>query len=157
MSERKYPVITISREFGAGGHSIARVVSERLGIPYYDRDFAKQAAARSGYSQEDIDREGENLSRSARLLDNILNNSAGYFSSHDAIYQAQKELPSVRSRTGLYYHRPLFQSYPAKCRYSQSGYFPSCRCESPHRTYSEIRLKRKGRSQEISHQNGQPA
>lgn len=44
MSERKYPVITISREFGAGGHSIARVVSERLGIPYYDRDFAKQAA-----------------------------------------------------------------------------------------------------------------
>ena len=79
MSERKYPVITISREFGAGGHSIARVVSERLGIPYYDRDFAKQAAARSGYSQEDIDREGENLSRSARLLDNILNNSAGYF------------------------------------------------------------------------------
>ena len=92
MSERKYPVITISREFGAGGHSIARVVSERLGIPYYDRDFAKQAAARSGYSQEDIDREGENLSRSARLLDNILNNSASYFSSHDAIYQAQKEL-----------------------------------------------------------------
>lgn len=92
MSERKYPVITISREFGAGGHSIARVVSERLGIPYYNRDFAKQAAARSGYSQEDIDREGENLSRSARLLDNILNNSAGYFSSHDAIYQAQKEL-----------------------------------------------------------------
>ena len=82
----------ISREFGAGGHSIARVVSERLGIPYYDRDFAKQAAAKSGYSQEDIDREGENLSRSARLLDNILNNSAGYFSSHDAIYQAQKEL-----------------------------------------------------------------
>ena len=92
MSERKYPVITISREFGAGGHSIARVVSERLGIPYYDRDFAKQAAAKSGYSQEDIDREGENLSRSARLLDNILNNSASYFSSHDAIYQAQKEL-----------------------------------------------------------------
>lgn len=42
MSERKYPVITISREFGAGGHSIARVVSERLGIPYYDRDFANR-------------------------------------------------------------------------------------------------------------------
>ncbi len=157
MSERKYPVITISREFGAGGHSIARVVSERLGIPYYDRDFAKQAAARSGYSQEDIDREGENLSRSARLLDNILNNSAGYFSSHDVIYQAQKEpsFSSQQNRTVL-----LSAAVPilsAKCRYSQSGYFPSCRCESPHRTYSEIRLKRKGRSQEISHQNGQPA
>ena len=30
MSERKYPVITISREFGAGGHSIARVVQKGL-------------------------------------------------------------------------------------------------------------------------------
>lgn len=30
MSERKYPVITISREFGAGGHSIARVVSREF-------------------------------------------------------------------------------------------------------------------------------
>ena len=92
MSERKYPVITISREFGAGGHSIARVVSERLGIPYYDRDFAKQAAARSGYSAEDIEREGENLSRSAKLLDNFLGNSMNYSSSHDAIFRAQKEL-----------------------------------------------------------------
>lgn len=117
MSERKYPVITIS--WPVPGHSIARVVSEKAWHPILRSDFAKQAAARSGYSQEDIDREGENLSRSARLLDNILNNSAGYFSSHDAIYQAQKELIlQFCSRTGLYYYRPLFQSYPAKCRYS---------------------------------------
>lgn len=92
MAKRIYPVITISREFGAGGHSVAKVLSERLGIPYYDKDFARQAAARSGYSEEDIEREGENLSRSARLLDNFLSNSVNYSSSHDAIFQAQKEL-----------------------------------------------------------------
>ena len=33
MAKKIYPVITISREFGAGGHIIAKVLSERLGIP----------------------------------------------------------------------------------------------------------------------------
>ena len=92
MAKKIYPVITISREFGAGGHSIAKVLSERLGIPYYDKDFVKETASRRGYSEEDIEREGENLSRSARLLDNFLGNSMNYSSSHDAIFHAQKEL-----------------------------------------------------------------
>mgnify|MGYP000025435183 FL=1 len=68
------------------------MLSERLGIPYYDKDFVKETASRSGYSEEDIEREGENLSRSARLLDNFLGNSMNYSSSHDAIFRAQKEL-----------------------------------------------------------------
>lgn len=92
MSERKYPVITISREFGAGGHSIARVVSERLVSHITIGILQNRLLPEADIPRKDIDREGENLSRSARLLDNILNNSAGYFSSHDAIYQAQKEL-----------------------------------------------------------------
>ena len=75
MAKRIYPIITISREFGAGGHSVGKVLSERLGIPYYDKDFVRETAARSGYSAEDIEREGENLSRSAKLLDNFLGNS----------------------------------------------------------------------------------
>ena len=92
MAKKIYPVITISREFGAGGHSIAKVLSERLGIPYYDKDFVKETASRSGYSEEDIEREVENLIRSARLLDNFLGHSMNYSSSHDAIFRAQKEL-----------------------------------------------------------------
>ena len=35
-------IITISREYGAGGHSIGRRVAEELGIPFYDRDIVKQ-------------------------------------------------------------------------------------------------------------------
>lgn len=92
MARRIYPVITISREFGAGGHSIAKKLSERLDIPYYDKDFARQTAAKSGYSEEDVEREGETLSRSAKLLDSFLSNSVNYSSSHDAIFEAQKEL-----------------------------------------------------------------
>ena len=35
-------VITISREYGAGGHSIGRKVAEELGISFYDRDIVKE-------------------------------------------------------------------------------------------------------------------
>ena len=32
-------IITISREYGAGGHSIGQQVAKELGIPFYDRDI----------------------------------------------------------------------------------------------------------------------
>ena len=85
------PIITISREFGAGGRTIAKGLSKELGIPWYDRDFVRLTAKMSGYSEEEIENEGETISDSARFLDSILNNMAAYTSSHDAIYEAQKD------------------------------------------------------------------
>ena len=41
-------VITISREFGSGGHKIGTMLSEKLGIPYYDKDLIKLASEQSG-------------------------------------------------------------------------------------------------------------
>lgn len=84
-------IVTVSREYGAGGRTIAKGLSEKLGIPWYDRDFVKYTAQASGYSEEDIFEEGEELTDSARFLDTILNNMSAYTSSHDAIFQAQKE------------------------------------------------------------------
>lgn len=40
--------ITISREKGSGGHEITRRLSEKLGIPYYDRDLLRIASDVSG-------------------------------------------------------------------------------------------------------------
>ena len=34
MSEKK--IITISRQFGSGGHSIGLALAEKLDLPYYD-------------------------------------------------------------------------------------------------------------------------
>lgn len=39
-------VITISREYGAGGHSIGTKVAETLGIPFYDRDIVRSNGRR---------------------------------------------------------------------------------------------------------------
>ena len=41
-------IITVARETGSGGHNITRKLSERLGIPYYDRDLLRRASEVSG-------------------------------------------------------------------------------------------------------------
>ena len=35
-------IITISREFGSGGRSIAKEVAKKLGYKYYDKELVKQ-------------------------------------------------------------------------------------------------------------------
>lgn len=87
----KIPVITISREYGAGGRSVAKKLANKLNIPWYDHDLAKIIAQYSGYSEAEVLAEGEELSNSAKFLDYILNNANSYTSSHDAIFKAQKE------------------------------------------------------------------
>ena len=91
MAEKHtFPVITISREYGAGGRSVAKELSEKLGIEYYDRDFVKLTSRASGYSEEDVRREGEDMSGASRFFNNLLNNTSSYVSSYDAIYQAER-------------------------------------------------------------------
>lgn len=46
MSE--IPVITISRQYGAGGREIASLISEKLGVKLYDRQIVHIAAAKIG-------------------------------------------------------------------------------------------------------------
>lgn len=43
MSKR---IITIGRQFGSGGHEIAEHLSQKLGIPLYDREIVETAAER---------------------------------------------------------------------------------------------------------------
>lgn len=84
-------VITISREYGAYGHSTAKALSEALGIPYYDIDIMRMAAKLSGYSEEDVSREGEALSGGRRFINNFLSTSTS-INSYDAIFQAQRDV-----------------------------------------------------------------
>ena len=92
MEKDKIPVITINREYGAGGRSLASILSERLGIPYYDRDFVNMTADESGYDVEDVLREGEEISMSEKAINTMLKGIVSYTSSHDAIFDAEKKL-----------------------------------------------------------------
>ncbi len=47
----KTKIITIGRQFGAGGIEIGRVLAEKLGIPFYDKELIAEAAQKSGLSE----------------------------------------------------------------------------------------------------------
>ena len=47
-------IVTIDREFGSGGHEVARRLAERLGIPFYDEEIIARAAKNTGYHEEYI-------------------------------------------------------------------------------------------------------
>ena len=44
-------IYTIGRQFGSGGRQIGKALSERLGIPYYDKELLTLAAKDSGFSE----------------------------------------------------------------------------------------------------------
>lgn len=45
---KKIPVITISRQYGSGGHDIGKLLAEKLGVPYYDNELIALASKDSG-------------------------------------------------------------------------------------------------------------
>ena len=52
-------IITISRQFGSGGRTIAKKVAEDLGFNYYDKEIIDHVAVETGFSKEYIEERGE--------------------------------------------------------------------------------------------------
>lgn len=52
-------IITISREYGAGGLPVGRLIAEKLGIPFYDKKLVEQVAQESGFAPKFIEEHGE--------------------------------------------------------------------------------------------------
>lgn len=52
-------VITISRQFGSGGRTIGKLVAQKLGYAYYDKEIIEQLAQETGLSKEYIEKAGE--------------------------------------------------------------------------------------------------
>ena len=61
-------IITISREYGAGGHSIGQSVAKELGIEFYDRDIIKAAVKESGLDMSEVEQAEEEISRTGIFL-----------------------------------------------------------------------------------------
>lgn len=83
-------VITISREYGAGGHSIGTKVAEQLGIPFYDKDIVKETAKASGFDPDLIREEEEEISKTGAILKNICASSVYFHDTQDTIHDVQK-------------------------------------------------------------------
>ena len=88
-------VITISRQFGSGGHSIAQAVAERLGIAFYDNNLITEVAKQSGLSEEFIRENEEYASHSSSFLYQLAMSTAGtygYPSVYQKLYEAQTKV-----------------------------------------------------------------
>ena len=83
-------VITISREYGAGGHTIGRQVAQALGIELYDRDIVRETVRASGYDAATVEEEEEEVSKTGALLKSILSSSVYYPNTQDAIHEVQQ-------------------------------------------------------------------
>ncbi len=90
-------IITISRAFGSGGLDIGKKLSEKLGIPCYDKELIALAAKESGYALDFIKENGEYGNNS--LLYNIAISSFGVptfthnnISAPDKIYILQNNI-----------------------------------------------------------------
>lgn len=55
----KKTIITISRQFGSGGRTVGRLVAEKLGIPFYDKELVEQVALESGFAPKFVEENGE--------------------------------------------------------------------------------------------------
>ena len=60
-------IITISREFGSGGRTIGRMVAEKLGIPFYDKELVDQIAMETGFAPSFVEEHGEHAPSTSRL------------------------------------------------------------------------------------------
>ena len=95
MSKR---IITISREFGAGGHTLGKKVAEALGIPFYDQEIIDRAVADTGFSPDFVREAGEYASTTHSFLFNLILShsvstvSGGELSNYDKIYIAQARI-----------------------------------------------------------------
>ena len=57
-------VITIGRQYGSGGRYVGRLLADRLGIPFYDKELLVEASRQSGICEEVFEDHDEKPSRS---------------------------------------------------------------------------------------------
>lgn len=71
----KHIVITISREYGSGGRYVGRLIADKLGIKFYDKEIITKLAEKTGLSEEYI----ESNEQKKETLSNL--NNGYYFRS----------------------------------------------------------------------------
>lgn len=82
-------IITLCREYGAGGHSIGQKVAQKLGIEFYDKDIIRETARIMGISAEELDREEEIVTRSESFIRSITPIS---YDRKNAIFDIQRSV-----------------------------------------------------------------
>ncbi|GHT50924.1 cytidylate kinase [Bacteroidia bacterium] len=88
-------IITIGRQLGSGGKMIGGLLSERLGIPCYDKELIELAATESGLGKEFFEKIDEKSSHS--FLGNLFGFRSGFMGDNSGNYLSNEMLFKIQS------------------------------------------------------------
>ena len=88
-------VIVIGRQYGSGGHDIGKLLADKLGYEFYDREIIKMAAGTTGLTSEFIEKREETMTNS--LLYDLVNQMYQYGNEKeeapkDRIFEAESKV-----------------------------------------------------------------
>lgn len=95
-----YPVITISREFGSGGHSIGQQVAEKLGIPFLDSKIVEEVAKESGFAKDYVKKTDEEANYPDLFITSNIFSSSYFDSPQEQIQQIQSDYIIEQAKKG---------------------------------------------------------
>ncbi|MBR5228206.1 MAG: cytidylate kinase-like family protein [Firmicutes bacterium] len=85
-------IITISREFGSGGRTVGRMVAEKLGIPFYDKEIIEKAAEETGFTESFISEHGEHSAYKNIFAYSFIGRTFDGMSADDYIWSIQRKI-----------------------------------------------------------------
>lgn len=82
-------IVTIAREYGSGGRYVAKLLAEKLGVKFYDKDLIKIASDESGLSASYIEQNEQNIH--ANLLSSFNTQYYNNLSNDDNLFIAESK------------------------------------------------------------------
>lgn len=87
-------IVTISREYGSGGHEIGKKIAQLLGISFYDKELIQLTAEKGGFTPEYIHKHEQKLAHS--LLFSLYEQNYAYINEQkpplDALFMVQSKV-----------------------------------------------------------------
>lgn len=88
----KKSIITISREYGSGGRMIGKMVAEKLGIAYYDKEIIARVAEKTGFTEDFIEKNGEYSPSKSIFAYSVIGRDRSGTSMNDYIFSVQRKI-----------------------------------------------------------------
>ncbi len=87
-------IITISREYGSGGHEIGQLIAKELGFSFYDKELIQLTTEQSGFTTQYIEEHEQKLAHS--LLYDLYEQNYAYLNEQqpplDVLFLAQSKI-----------------------------------------------------------------
>lgn len=90
-------IITIARNYGAGGLPVGKLVAEKLGLEYYNKDIIRATAKSSGFEEETVESEEEKYSGADSFIHSI---TPAYHDTKDQIFDFEHAVITDLAKKG---------------------------------------------------------